>query len=153
MRRYRRNWIVLHTTTFLMFTSYTIVLPTQHQFVTNPRHPEDPDVRTYTSSLGREGLYLGVAYVHVCSSSIQPLLKSEIINIAHHKGYHSNAFCASTIVCVQKCIDNARGYYSNSLCATICDRSQNRFSALTIKFCQNFILTLNLLCLFYYISI
>ena len=44
VRRYRRNWMVLHTTTLLMFTSYTIVLPTQHQFVTNARHPENHNV-------------------------------------------------------------------------------------------------------------
>ena len=45
-RRYRRNWIVIHTTSFLMMLTNTIVLSSQHQFVTNPRHPEDPNVRS-----------------------------------------------------------------------------------------------------------
>jgi len=71
-----------------------------------------------------------------------------LANIAHYKGCHSDAFCSYTIVCVQKCIDNARGYHCNSLGATICDRGQNQFSALTIDFCQNFILTLLKLTLF-----
>ena len=44
VRRYRRNWIVIHTTTFLMSVTYSIVLSSQHQFVTNPRDPEDPNV-------------------------------------------------------------------------------------------------------------
>lgn len=43
-RRYRRNWIVIHTTWFLMMTTNTIVLPSQHQFITNSRHPEEPNV-------------------------------------------------------------------------------------------------------------
>ena len=55
VRRYKRNWIVIHTTTFLMSVTYTIVLSSQHQFVTNPRDPEDPNVRMLMCMRLQEG--------------------------------------------------------------------------------------------------
>jgi len=50
-RRYKRNWIIIHAASVLMGTTYTITLSSQYQFVTNPRHLEDPNVCLLTQSI------------------------------------------------------------------------------------------------------